>query len=245
MAAELASRGYCVGVVGTSKSKVLASVERIRQGAEDPDAVLGLVLDVTSEANMVEMSHRLVEAFGGIDILVASAGLGRSPGSTRVLPYPLQSLPLDEWRTVIDVNLTGVFLANRAVLPVMHRQGAGRILNVGSSTTPHGLRGTPYAAGYCASKFALVGYTEVLAAEEADSGIIVQLVFPGPVGTPLVEQTALDKPFGGHVSAEDFAVALADLAELPADGVVVHPHLLPAGCVRPDSPMHDRLARNN
>jgi NAD(P)-dependent dehydrogenase (short-subunit alcohol dehydrogenase family) len=232
IAQELGARGYAVAVVGSTAAKVQAAVSALRAVAAAGSAVLGLTLDVTSEADMDEMSAAVLERFDRIDLLVASAGIGRKPGSARLLPYALQDLPLDEWRAVLDVNLTGVFLANRAVLGVMEAQGGGRILNVGSSTTPYGLKGTPYAAAYCASKYALVGLTEALAAEVAPLGIPVQLVFPGPVGTPLVERTALDRPFGGSVSASDFAVAVADLLGLPADGILVHPHLLPVATRR-------------
>ena len=109
----------------------------------------------------------------------------------------------------------------------MQKQGRGNIVNIGSSTTPEGLRGTAYGPAYCASKFGVVGLTETLAAENERLGIRAQVVFPGPVETPLVHQTVLAKPFGGAVSAENFAAAVVDLIEQPTDSVVIHPHLLP------------------
>lgn len=143
IATALARRGYFVAIVGRTGAKVAESAAAARLGAGNDSAVLELLLDVVSESDMAEMAQRLLSRFGRIDLLVASAGIGRSPGSTRVLPYPLQSLPLHEWRTVIDVNLTGVFLANRSVVPIMRRQGCGRIMNIGSSTTPTACEGPP------------------------------------------------------------------------------------------------------
>jgi len=109
----------------------------------------------------------------------------------------------------------------------MRAQGGGHIVNVCSSTTPHGLRGTPFGPAYCASKFGVVGFTEALAAEVASAGIRVQAIFPGPVTTPLVDQTLLARPFGGAISAEAFADAVVALLETPRDAMLIHPHVLP------------------
>jgi len=226
IAVAFAAQGCRVAIVGRSQGRVEETLHLLRANSQSLDH-LGLTLDVAQETDMQRMAARTVETFGRIDVLVASAGLGKKAGSARVMPYPTQALPLDEWREVINVNLTGVFLSNRAVLPAMQRQGRGHILNIGSSTTPRGLRGTPYAPAYCASKFGLVGLTEALAAEAALSGIRVQLVFPGPVETPLVEKTLLSQPFGGSVEADNFARAVVYFAAHPADGVVLHPHILP------------------
>ncbi|MEM9056055.1 MAG: SDR family oxidoreductase, partial [Pseudomonadota bacterium] len=77
------------------------------------------------------------------------------------------------------------------------------------------------------SKFAVVGFTESLAQELAPRGVHAQAVFPGPVTTPLVDDTMLSKPFGGSIPAEHFADAVVALAHTPGDAVVVHPHILP------------------
>lgn len=225
LALALAADGYRVAVVGRSETRVQATVQELQRRAA-PEA-LGLCLDVRSEADMAQMAATVRARFGRIDVLITSAGLGRKTGSTRMLPYPTPELPLDEWAEVIDINLTGVFLANRAVLPTMVAQGAGHIINIGSSTTPHGLRGTPYAPAYCASKFAVVGFTEALAAEVAPLGVRAQVVLPGPVATPLVEHTLLAKPFGGRVEPENFAAAVVHFIHQPPDEIVLHPHVLP------------------
>lgn len=226
IALALAEAGYRVAVVGTSAARVAATVDLLG-GAAGTQRHLGLVLDVCSEPDMEAMGRRTLERFGRIDLLVASAGIGRLAGSSRVMPHATADLPLAEWQGVIGVNLTGVFLSNRAVIPAMRAQGGGHILNVGSSTTPRGLRGTPYAPAYCASKFGLIGLTETLAEEESRHGIRVQVVLPGPVDTPLVDQTQLARPFGGPMSAESFSAAILSLVRMPLDTVVIHPHVLP------------------
>jgi 3-oxoacyl-[acyl-carrier protein] reductase len=176
---------------------------------------------------MREMAAQTMARFGRIDLLVASAGIGKKPGSGRVMPYSTAALPRDEWEAVLGVNLTGTFLANRAVLPAMMAQGSGQIINVCSSTTPRGLRGTAFAPAYSASKFGVVGLTESLAAEVEALGIRVQAIFPGPVDTPLVDNTKLARPFGGAIGAEHFAGAIMYLVAQPTDATVVHPHVIP------------------
>ena len=72
-----------------------------------------------------------------------------------------------------------------------------------------------------------MGLTESLAAEVAASGVRVQAIFPGPVSTPLVDQTILARPFGGAISAERFAETVLALVDTPRDAVIMHPHVLP------------------
>ena len=232
IAIALARAGYRVAIVGSTPQH-LETTRSLLADCTPPNADasprhLGLALDVRQEKDMQLMVDRTLDQFGQIDLLVASAGLGKKAGSGRVMPYATASLPLEEWRDVIDVNLTGVFLSNRAVLPTMQQQGAGHIVNICSSTTLQGLRGQPYAPAYCASKFGVVGLTESLAAEVAACGIRVQAIFPGPVCTPLVAETALLKLFRDRaIKPEHFARSVLGLIQQPPDTVIIHPHLLP------------------
>lgn len=227
IAIALAQAGYSVTVVGTNGQRLDTTLARMAQHSA-PELLLGLVLDVRQEADMQAMVEQTMARFGRVDLLVTSAGLGKKSDSARVIPHPTASLPLEEWQEVIGVNLTGVFLSNRAVLPPMLEQGQGHIVNICSSTTLHGLRGQPYAPAYCASKFGVVGLTESLAAEVSEAGIRVQAIFPGPVVTPLVAQTALLKLFHHRaISPEHFARSVVALVQQPPDAIVIHPHLLP------------------
>jgi len=160
--------------------------------------------------------------------------LGRTGSST--LPPRTRDLPLADWQAMIDVNLHGVFLANHAVLGLMRTAGDGDIVNIASSTTPHGLRGTPLAPAYCAAKFALAALGREMARELEPEGIRVRTVFPGSVDTPLIADTLLDGPFGGRMRVESFATALLGLIELGRDMVLPDPYLLPV-------PQQTRIAR--
>lgn len=225
----LAKASFHVCVIGRTERYIKATIEQLNASSrtDDPSAHLGLVLNVNDQDDMQEMATRTLDSFNRIDLLVSSAGIGKKTGSDRVMPHSTATLPPDEWSEVIGVNLTGTFLSNRAVLPAMLAQRSGHIINVCSSTTPKGLRGTPYAPAYSASKYGVVGLTESLSEEVAANGIKVQAIFPGPVETPLVDNTMLARPFGGAISAEHFADTVMYLVTQPNDATIVHPHVLP------------------
>jgi NAD(P)-dependent dehydrogenase (short-subunit alcohol dehydrogenase family) len=135
-----------------------------------PDGI-GLTVDVSNEADVRRMADTVVEQCGTVDILVNNAGLYAS--------IPMRSfleIPLDEWRTVMDVNVASMFLTCRAVVPIMQGQGGGRIVNI-SSGTP--FRGVPFLLHYVTSKGAIVAFTRALAKELGKQGVLVNCVAPG------------------------------------------------------------------
>lgn len=224
MALALAARGDLVVAVGRSPEK-RAELETIlaERGPDQPHRVLGL--DVSSEADMASLRATL-EEIGRADLLVASAAVGRGL-SAGTFPPPTAELPRDHWQAQIDVNLHGVFLANMAVLPLMIAQEDGDILNIGSSTTPRGLKGTALAPAYAATKMALAQFGRDLDAEVAEQGVRVRTIFPGPVETPLIKGTALDGPFGGRIGDESFTRSLLAMLDFPPDMALMDPHILP------------------
>ena len=157
---------------------------------------------------------------------MSAAVAGYESDQTR-LPPATRDLPLAAWQRAVDVNLHGPFLASRAFLPMMIARCEGDILNICSSTTPRGLRGTALAPGYSATKFAVAALTRVLAEEAAEYGIRVNAVFPGPVDAPLIEGTMLAKPFGGSMTADNFAEAVINLLRFRGASAAPEPHFLP------------------
>lgn len=188
-----------------------------RQSAHgDEDGILPLVADVRSEEATAAMAERTLERFGRIDALVACAGILRPRG---VRPKAVHDTTPAEWSEVIETNLTGTFLSNRAVLPAMIRQRSGQIVNVSSTS---GLRGRALDGAYCASKFGIVGLTESLADEVRPYGIRVQVILPDAVATPLWRQNG---PFGAPPDAlapERVAEVVLLLMALPED-TILHP----------------------
>jgi NAD(P)-dependent dehydrogenase (short-subunit alcohol dehydrogenase family) len=215
----LAREGAFVVIVGRTLSRVTDTVAELEQvGGEE--AALGLVLDVRCERDMEEMISQTVTRFGRVDMLIACAGIARGKISGRLLPYPVAQMPTQEWDEVVDTNLKGVFLSNRAVLPVMISQRRGSIINVSSARA--GQYGSPYAAAYCASKFGVVGFSESLAEEVRPFGVKVQVLLPDVTDTPMLNEHGKGNIFGKTMQPARVADFIVHLLSLPADTILLH-----------------------
>jgi len=135
-------------------------------------------VDVTDPASVQAAAAATAAALERIDALVCSAGI-TGPNTTT------WDYPVDAWQEVMNVNLNGVFLCNRAVVPVMLRQEYGRIVNIASVA---GKEGNPNASAYSASKAAVIGLTKSLGKELARTGIRVNCVTPAAVKTAIFDQ---------------------------------------------------------
>ncbi|MGH8799206.1 MAG: SDR family NAD(P)-dependent oxidoreductase [Casimicrobiaceae bacterium] len=135
-------------------------------------------VDVADAAGIAGAAASSAAALGRIDALVCSAGI-TGPNTTT------WEYPVDAWRQVIDVNLNGVFLCNRAVVPAMLARDYGRIVNIASVA---GKEGNPNASAYSASKAAVIGLTKSLGKELATTGVRVNCVTPAAVKTAIFDQ---------------------------------------------------------
>jgi NAD(P)-dependent dehydrogenase (short-subunit alcohol dehydrogenase family) len=142
-----------------------------------------LHLDVTQEASVELCVRTVLERAGRLDVLVNNAGCG--------VIGPLEETSLEEARSLFEVNFFGVHRMVRAVLPIMRRQGGGRILNLSSAAA---LLGIPYEGLYCASKAALEAYSEALRVEVAGFGVQVALIEPGLIGTRFLSNAVWTAP---------------------------------------------------
>ncbi|WP_043283817.1 SDR family NAD(P)-dependent oxidoreductase [Reyranella massiliensis] len=153
-------------------------LERARQSAAALKGAIAVSVDVTSEESIAKALAATEKDLAAPDILVASAGI--TGPNTTVVNYPV-----DAWRQVIDINLTGVFLCNRAVAAGMSKRGWGRIVNIASVA---GKEGNPNASAYSASKAGVIGLTKSLGKELATTGVLVNCVAPAVVKTELFSQ---------------------------------------------------------
>jgi 3-oxoacyl-[acyl-carrier protein] reductase len=135
-------------------------------------------VDVTDAAAVERAAKAASSELGGLDVLVCSAGI-TGPNAT-TWEYPVEA-----WRQVFDVNVHGLFLCNRAVVPIMLEGGYGRIVNIASVA---GKEGNPNAPAYSASKAAVIGLTKSLGKELAKTGIRVNCVTPAAVRTAIFDQ---------------------------------------------------------
>jgi meso-butanediol dehydrogenase / (S,S)-butanediol dehydrogenase / diacetyl reductase len=168
IAAVLARRGATLVLSDLDEARV-AEVAGEHGGTSAPH-------DVTSWASCQKVVERVLESFGRIDILVNNAGVSRS--------VPFHQLDEAEWDRVHDVNVKGVFLTTRAVVPHMMERRHGSIISISSMV---GKEAIPLFVHYSASKFAVIGLTQGLAKEMAPYDVRVNAVCPGVVRTPLWE----------------------------------------------------------
>lgn len=133
--------------------------------------------DVTKKTDVQNYVDKTLDAFGRIDLFFNNAGW-------EGIVKPIVEYPEDVFDKVISINIKGVFLALKYVLPVMINQGGGNIINMSSTV---GVRGTPNIVGYTASKHAVLGITKVASAEVAKFGIRVNAICPGPVRSRMIK----------------------------------------------------------
>lgn len=138
----------------------------------------GIRVDIANWEDVERAAKDSAERLGGVDILIASAGI---TGPNTVL----WDYPVEQWRRVMDVNINGVFYSNRAVVPYMLKGDYGRIVNIASIA---GKEGNPNASAYSASKAAVIGLTKSLGKELAKTNITVNSVTPAAVRTPIFDQ---------------------------------------------------------
>jgi 2-dehydro-3-deoxy-L-rhamnonate dehydrogenase (NAD+) len=171
---------------------------------------LTLAADVTQAVQVDGAVAGVVERWGRLDVLVNNAGItGRS--------FPIWELSDEDWRQVLDVDLTSVFLCCRAAVKVMLRQKSGRIVNIASIA---GKEGNPTLVPYSSAKAGVIGLTKALAKEVATHGILVNAVAPAVIGTDLLKQmeaSTVDMlvakiPMGRVGTPEEVAALVAWLA---------------------------------
>jgi NAD(P)-dependent dehydrogenase (short-subunit alcohol dehydrogenase family) len=170
-AAQGIGRAIADGLAAEGARIVVADLRGAEEAAASYPDGLGLTVDVAEENDVARMVSETVERCGGLDVVVNNAGLYAS-----LEMRAFTEIPLEEWNRVMEVNVASMFLTCRAVVPVMRKQGGGKIVNI-SSGTP--FRGVPFLLHYVTSKGAIVALTRALAKELGRDSIHVNCVAPG------------------------------------------------------------------
>jgi 3-oxoacyl-[acyl-carrier protein] reductase len=198
---------------------VLADRARhVQDVAAEIGAAGGLILDATDEQQVTATVTEATRRLGRIDVLVASHGI--------LTQSRLADMPLAQWQETLAVDLTSVFLLNRAVLPDMLHRGSGRIVNV---TSQLGIKGGESLAHYAAAKAGVVAMTKSLALEVSRSGVLVNAIAPGPIETPLLAgiddawktEKRAELPLGRFGTADEVAPTAVLLASDPGGNLFV------------------------
>lgn len=225
MAEGLAAAGATVVLAARNKEKLAAAVETIQtRGGK----AASCDVDVTSRESVDAMVQHVADQFGSLDIMVANAGT-----NIRKLP---QDYSLDDWKLILDINLTGTFHCVQAAYPHLKASGRGKVITIGSMAS---ILGLPFAAPYASTKGGVVQLTRVLASAWAKDNIQANCILPGWIDTELTRKARTDisglhdrvvdrtpagrwgepKDFGGIAvflasSASDFVTGTA----IPVDG---------------------------
>jgi 3-oxoacyl-[acyl-carrier protein] reductase len=222
IAAAFVARG--VDVLATARSN--EHFDEAREAVKDVTPAAGakrgrfecVAADVRDYAQVERALGRAADRFGGLDILVNNAGIGTFCEVAEQTP--------EQWREVIDTNLTGVFHCCHAAIPHLRRRGGGWIINISSLA---GKNAFPGGGSYCASKAGLNAFSEALMQEVRYDGIRVSYVLPGSVRTEFA---------GTHAGVgTDWKLDPDDVAQVVADLVAHDPRSLPSRVeIRPSKP---------
>ncbi len=180
----------------------------------------GYAIDLGDVAQVSTKIQAIVADMGGVDILINNAGMAYIG--------ELIDMPLTEWQKLFDLNLTSIFQCLQATLPTMRSQKSGTIINVASIAAKQGF---PNWGAYCASKFALLGLTQAIAAEEQPHGIKIMSICPGSVDTPLWDTLGDKVPPSFNRAAmlrpDTVAASIMTLINLPTEALINDLVLMP------------------
>ena len=213
IAIALATEGAKVVVNYASSANaaeaVVAEINDLNNG--NGGEAIAINADVSQEAQVDSLIKSAIDKWGRVDILVNNAGITRDTLLLR--------MKLEDWQAVIDLNLTGVFLATRAVSKIMLKQKSGRIINIASVA---GQMGNAGQGNYSAAKAGVIGFTKTVAKELASRGITVNAVSPGFIATDMTadlkntDEILKFIPLGRYGQPEDIAGMVRFLAADPA-----------------------------
>jgi NAD(P)-dependent dehydrogenase (short-subunit alcohol dehydrogenase family) len=215
IARALASEGAALVLCARGAEALQRTADELTAGGA---SVLAVAADLTEEQQVHMVFARLMERFARLDILVNNAGAFDGG--------PLDELPVETWDKVLAINLRAPFLCTRAALPIMKKQGGGRIINIGSISAQ---RVRPNSAAYSSSKHGLWGLTQVTALEGREFGISCGCLHPGNVLIERRRGTGRKEDEEPMMTVEELAETALAMATLPAHMNMLEAIVLPVG----------------
>ncbi len=204
-AASLFAKAGCrVALLARSTDRLEKAAKRVKS---EGGFCAAYTADVTNEASVTEVFARIEAELGSVDILINNAGVG--------FATDLATCPVEDYRRILETNMTGVFLCARSVLPQMKERRSGHVINVSSIV---GKVANPNAPLYCASKHALNGYTSGLQQQVGPHGVRVSMVSPSAVDTAYWDGRDIDR--SKFLQAVEVAEVIFFVASRP-DGVLI------------------------
>ena len=191
IAERLLAAGARVAICSSRPDAVAQAVQELAAGGA-AGRVAGTQCDVAQYAEVQALLGFVVRTFGGLDYLINNAGIG--------FFRPVDEITPEDWRRLIDTNLTGSFYCTREAVPHMRKRGGGYIVNIGSLAGKNPMQG---GTAYNASKFGLLGFSEAAMLDLRYDNIRVTSVMPGSVATE----------FAGQAPATDWKIHPSDIAE--------------------------------
>ena len=190
IATVFAREGAKVAIADLAPAAAEATAAALKKSGA---TAIPVAMDVTDEAQVSAGVAAVVEAWGGVDILVSNAGIQ--------IVHPLEEFSLAEWRKMLAIHLDGAFLTTRACLPPMYKSGrGGSIIYMGSV---HSKEASKLKAPYVTAKHGLIGLAKVVAKEGAQHGVRANVICPGFVRTPLVDKQIPEQAKEFGISEED------------------------------------------
>lgn len=209
IAASLLDEGATVAICGRDPKSTERAVSELRERG----AVTGLACDV-ADPGQVERLFRLAgESFPGLDLLINNAGVG--------VFKPAAELTVEDWRKVVETNLSGVFYWTREALPLMKQRGGGYVINISSLAGKNAFAG---GAAYNASKFGLNGFSEAMMLDHRHDNIRVSYIMPGSVSTEFGSGGGAD----WKIASEDIAAIVLSLLRMPERTLVSRVEVRPS-----------------
>jgi len=216
MAHTFARSGYAVVITGRDAKRLQDAAAEL---SNPQSKVTAIACDVRDPASVQKLFAEASKLYSTIDVLINNAGVAHALA-------PVEKLPVETWKEVIDTNLTGTFLVTRAALPLM-RAGGAIVNNLSVAAT----QPFPGMAAYNASKYGAMGFTQALREDLRKRGIRVVALLPGATDTEIWGQFWPDAPREKMVSAETVAEAVLHAVSVPANTAIEEIRIGPAAGV--------------